>query len=85
MKFGTGSNAERTQKYGGSKYSKCLSKCVSVSLATLARRLLNIIHFRIMTFISNKRIITINLIFTTKNFRVTRTKIILALYSQTDI
>ncbi len=54
MKFGTGSNAERTQKYGGSKYKmtcvrpyinkqtspifNCVTP-VSVSLATLARQL----------------------------------------------
>ncbi len=54
MKFGTGSNAERTQKYGGSKYKMtyihpninkqtspifdCVTP-VSVSLATLARQL----------------------------------------------
>ncbi len=54
MKFGTGSNAERTQKYGGSKYkndirtsiyinkqTSSIFNCVtpvSVSLATLARQ-----------------------------------------------
>ncbi len=54
MKFGMGSNAERTQKYGGSKYKMTYVRPlykytnihdffiitpVSVSLATLARQL----------------------------------------------